>query len=154
MSAWVCALMEKGTSWTRDARFVAVTMIAPCSSTGTGCGFVCGWTACVCCSGVVCAAAAGEATAMIDVPISNVVAARMSSPLFFVPGRLMPETIVTAEEQGGFAATFSRQLLQDCYRQKWRQSGEGQQLPRRDDRDRSIAVREKAVLDDFRLLLD
>ena len=28
----------------------------------------------------------------------------------------MPETIAAAEEQGGFAATFPGQLLQDCYR--------------------------------------
>src|ERR1700741_2513939 len=57
MSSCVCALIEKGTSWTVDARLVAVTMITSFCD-----GSLASLTACACASPWVCAHA-GVATA-------------------------------------------------------------------------------------------
>src|SRR5438105_4598151 len=100
MSSEVCAFTEKGTSWTVDARLVAVTMIAPSSGAGAagevGC---CGFAACAACSCAVCAAA-GAAMASTAVPISNE-DMRMETPHLVVccVADTMPEARLWVEEE-------------------------------------------------------
>ena len=71
MSASVCALIEKGTSWTRLARLVAVTMISPpCGSSLGATALGPGFAACAASSDAVCAKA-GVLSANSAVPISS-----------------------------------------------------------------------------------
>jgi len=77
MSSCVCALIEKGTSCTRDARLVAVTIMSAPDVCATGCWFA-AWAAV---SWAVWAEA-GTANASTEVPISKAAEMRMRIPPF------------------------------------------------------------------------
>ena len=149
MSAWVWALIEKGTSWTVDARLVAVTMISPWPSAWASLG---GWlAACAALSAAVCAKA-GAVNTHAEVLISKAAEMRMMKPPFVMC--LLADLCRKQRGCGsalGCRVTFGAALLHYCYRcDTFTPNGKSDGGGGFENR---VLSREKHVADDFRLLL-